>query len=306
MGKGLLASNSGFFRLHARAIYHAGAESDALREEGFELAQWALQTRAAEALSQMSARSAKGIGPLAQLVRERQDAVARRETEDQHLLAALGRGDAPASQIARKNVAALDAALDTIDARLSMEFKEYAELASPKPLTIAAAQALISGDEAVVLFLDLAEQGSVPGETLIWVVTKGDARWARIDLATRALAERAAALRCGLDRGWWSGEGTLCLKLLAIDIEKAPEVGTPLPFDLARAHQLYQALFGQVQDLIKGKHLLIVPSAGPLAKFPFHVLVTEQPNQVVDGTEAFRRAAWSTPECGSRKSSRRC
>ena len=78
LGKALLASNTWAFRAHARAIYRAGAESNASREEGFELAQWALQTSAAQALSQMSARSAKGAGPLAQLVRERQDFVARR------------------------------------------------------------------------------------------------------------------------------------------------------------------------------------------------------------------------------------
>ena len=137
-----LPTTRGPFALHARAIYRAGVEIDASQEEGFELAQWALQTSAAQALSQMSARSAKGTGPLAQLVRQRQDAVARRGEEDKHLLAAVGRGDVPASEIARKSSASLDAALDAIDARLSSEFKEYAELANPKPLTIAAAQSV--------------------------------------------------------------------------------------------------------------------------------------------------------------------
>ena len=292
LGKALLASNTWAFRAHARAIYRAGAESNASREEGFELAQWALQTSAAQALSQMSARSAKGAGPLAQLVRERQDLVARRAAEDKQLLAAVGRGDAPASEIARKSLASLDSALDAIDARLSSEFKEYAELANPKPLTIAAAQAFLNDGEALVLFLDVPQFGNLPGETLIWVVTKADARWARIELASQALAERAAALRCGLDRGSWEGEGKQrCLNLLAIDVEKAPDGDNPLPFDLTRAHQLYQALFGQVEDLIKGKHLLIVPS-GPLTQIPFHVLVTEKPDPAATGTDAFRRAAW--------------
>jgi hypothetical protein len=45
-----------------------------------------------------------------------------------------------------------------------------------------------------------------------------------------------------------------------------------LPFDAARTHALYKALFGQVEDLIRDKHLLIVPS-GPLTQ-PFQVLVT--------------------------------
>ena len=112
-------------------------------------------------------------------------------------------------------VASLDAALDAIDARLSSEFKEYAELANPKPLTIAAAQALLHDDEALVLFLDVPQFGNLPGETLIWVVTKADARWARIELASQALAEHVTALRCGLDRVAWEGEGTLrCANLL--------------------------------------------------------------------------------------------
>ena len=42
---------------------------------------------------------------------------------------------------------------------------------------------------------------------------------------------------------------------------------------MPRAHQLYKALFGQVEDLIKGKSLLIV-SSGPLTQLPFQVLVT--------------------------------
>jgi hypothetical protein len=260
LGKALLSSNTWAFRFYARAIYRAGAESNASRNEGFELAQWALQTSSAQALAQMSARGAKGLGPLAQLVRERQDMVARRQTEDKQLLAAVGRGDAAASEAVRKSVASLDSALDGIDVRLSSEFKEYAELANPKPLTIAATQGLLNDGESLVLFLDAPQSGNLPGETLIWVVTRADARWARIELASQALIERAAALRCGLDRDSWEGERKQrCLNLLAIDVGKAPESSNPLPLDLTRAHQLYKALFGQVEELIKGKHLLIVP-----------------------------------------------
>jgi len=84
-----------------------------------------------------------------------------------------------------------------------------------------------------------------------------------------------------------------CLNLLALDAEKAPAGNNELPFDLTRAHQLYQALFGQVEDLIKDKHLLIVPSSS-LTQIPFHVLVTEQPDPAATGAEAFRRAVWLT------------
>ena len=211
LGKALLASNTWAFRAHARAIYRAGAESNASREEGFELAQWALQTSAAQALSQMSARSAKGAGPLAQLVRERQDFVARRDGRGQTPAGCCRAGRCTSVRDCPQELASLDAALDAIDARLSSEFKEYAELANPKPLTIAAAQAFLNDGEALVLFLDVPQFGNLPGETLIWVVTKADARWARIELASQALAERAAALRCGLDRGWLGRRGEAAL-----------------------------------------------------------------------------------------------
>ena len=60
-----------------------------------------------------------------------------------------------------------------------------------------------------------------------------------------------------------------------------------LPYDHARAHKLYTGLFGEVEDLIKDKHLLIVPS-GPLTQFPFQVLITAPP---VDG-QSNKSAAW--------------
>ena len=40
--------------------------------------------------------------------------------------------------------------------------------------------------------------------------------------------------------------------------------------------RLYKGLFGEVEDFIKGKQLLIVPS-GPLTQLPFQVLVTAPP-----------------------------
>ena len=52
--------------------------------------------------------------------------------------------------------------------------------------------------------------------------------------------------------------------------------GRCLSFSHERAYKLYDALFGQVGDLIKDKSLLIVPS-GPLTQLPFQVLVTAPP-----------------------------
>ena len=179
------------------------------REEGFELAQWALQTGAADALAQMSVRFAKGAGPLAQLVRDRQDLIDRRQGEDKRLLAAVGAADAKAAEAIRASIAGLDSKLDAIDKRLAAEFPEYARPRQPASRsTIAAMQALLKADEALVVFLDVPRIGRLPEETLAWAITKTDARWISIPLGTAALGERVARLRCGLDReGQWSWSG---------------------------------------------------------------------------------------------------
>ena len=101
----------------------------------------------------------------------------------------------------------------------------------------------------------------------------------------RAEAESDASRDEGFELAQWALQTSNSLRL---GLEKAPQKNDPLPFDLTRAHQLYRALFGQVEDLIKGKHLLVVPST----QIPLHVLVTEKPDAAADTTDAFRRAAW--------------
>ena len=68
------------------------------------------------------------------------------------------------------------------------------------------------------------------------------------------MQKRVAALRCGLDEASWVGEGHVhCATLIGLDPKASRP--RPLPFDLVRAHGLYKSLFGEVEDLIKGKHL---------------------------------------------------
>jgi CHAT domain-containing protein len=127
---------------------------------------------------------------------------------------------------------------------------------------------------------------------LAWVVTKQASNWVSIQFGSHSLRERVARLRCGLDRAEWDGDSkSRCADLLAINPENAPKETDPLPFDLVSSHALFEALFGQIAHLIKDKQLLIVPS-GPLTRLPFHVLVTQKPDQFLFGTKALGRAAW--------------
>lgn len=305
LAKSRLAGNAAAFRAHARAAHSADADGASAREEGFEAAQWALQTGAADALTQMSARFAKGSGPLAALVRERQDVIIRRRQDDRRLLEAVGKGDAKAAEAIRAAIAGLDTKLDTIDRLLAKDFPQFAELSSPKPLSIQTVQALLEGDEALIVFLDIPRFGKLPEEMLAWAVTRSDVRWIRTAGGTAALSEKVATLRCGLDRDglWsWSGrqwvaKGERCKAL------KPNGLGSvePLPFDLTVARELYDQLLKPFANLIEGKSLIIVPS-GSLTSLPFHVLVTEpldasdaiapQPPGLAAPTPDYRKAAW--------------
>jgi CHAT domain-containing protein/tetratricopeptide (TPR) repeat protein len=255
----------------------APSPTAAVAGEMFETAQWAQGSDTAASLAQMAARSAKGSPQLAVHVRERQDLVGEWQAKDEFLIGAKSDEPAKRNTNAEKaladRMAAIDVRLTEINRRLTEEFPDYVALASPTPAPVEEVQAQLGVDEAVVLFLDTPEQKPLPEETFVWVVTKTEVRWVRSELGTDALTREVAALRCGVDDAAWKGVGSeRCAKTLGMPFPfKAPD---PLPFDHARAHKLYTGLFGEVQDLIKGKHLLIVPS-GPLTQLPFQVLVTQ-------------------------------
>src|SRR5262249_46732248 len=113
------------------------------------------------------------------------------------------------------------------------------------------------------------------------------------ELGIPACDGEVASLRCGLDyRGAWRIADSQCSDLLQVsysaDDAKQHKL---LPFDLARAHALYKGLFGEIEDVIRDKRLLIVPS-GALTQLPFQVLVTRPPNIA----STYRDVAWLARE----------
>jgi CHAT domain-containing protein/Tfp pilus assembly protein PilF len=283
-------------------VTHRLAEADVERApelagEAFKTAQWAQSSEAAASVAQMAARQAKGDSALSRLVRERQDLVSEWQASDKVLITARSapsdKRNASTEATISVRLAAIDARLTEIDGTLKNEFPDYATLASPEPLIISEVQSLLRDDEALVLFLDIPEWQVTPEETFIWVVTKTNARWVRSDFGPRAFAERAAALRCGLDAAAWQDGADRCAGLLKGNYKAADAaVGKPLPFDVKRAHEQYQALFGQVEDLIKDKHLLLVPS-GPLTALPYQVLVTAEPASAIPAdASGYANVAW--------------
>jgi tetratricopeptide (TPR) repeat protein len=304
----------------AKALHRLAADADpALIDEAFRAAQWAKGSEAAASLAQMAVRGAKGDAALSALVRERQDLVAEWQQRDLARTAAAAQAaDKRNAQGEAENaarLAAIDQRIAVIDRRLEADFPSYAALVRPEPLSIAEVQAQLGADEALVLILNTHEVKPLPAETFLWVVTKTGSRWVRSGLAPSALDEHVSALRCGLDVTLWTDasgwpEATRELarqKVLQIMRRQACERHTParlstelvgffpadvLPFDAARAHALYKGLFGEVEDLIGGKHLLLVLD-GSLTSLPLSVLATEPPREAVPATLAdYRRIAW--------------
>ena len=265
----------------------------------------------------MAARSAKGDGPLAELVRQRQDLVASHRLLDRSLVAASAKppGERKAADEAalRDKIGATENQIDAIDLQLKQRFPEYAAIANPEPLTIAEAQKHLRADEALLLVLvdDGKGRDWIKDRDWIvaWVVTRDAVQFQVLDLGAKVLAEHVEALRCGLDAAQW--EEMRGLQRIESRRERCralvgPKAGDDLPFDLKRAHALYQGLLGPFSKLIADKHLLIVPD-GPLAALPLQVLLTAPPDEgTATPAERYQKAAWLAAKHSSHRAALGC
>jgi CHAT domain-containing protein/tetratricopeptide (TPR) repeat protein len=280
--QGLLQRRAGYFVRHvstlAAAVRQNIEREPAAAREALEIAQWAVQSSAGAAIVQMSARFASGGGALASLVRERQDLLTARRDKDRALLSALsksaGQTDRATTDAIRKQIADLDGRLGAATARLDKQFPEYAALSDPKPLKATEAQRLLGSDEALLFFL------TGDTESYVFAVTREAFEWHAIPIRDEELSSKITALRHGLE---------------ANELNAPGKPGKPVLFDLGLAHDLYIALIGPAEELVKGKpHLLIAPS-GPLTSLPFHVLVTTKPATPTPTREEiglYREADW--------------
>jgi CHAT domain-containing protein len=172
----------------------------------------------------------------------------------------------------RRKIAETEGRLKAVVARIDNEFPDYTALAHPKPLTAEEAQRLLGADEALVFFLAGAN------ESYVFALTREDFKWGTISLGEKNMASRVAAFRRGLD---------------VDELTKSVSMGKAQLFDLAAAHELYVALFGPVEALIKDKPLLLIVPSGPLTALPFHLLVTQKPPVAVpESPSQYRDAGW--------------
>jgi CHAT domain-containing protein/tetratricopeptide (TPR) repeat protein len=272
------------FRNFIKAAYRLSVQSPSskLSNEMFEVAQLALGSAAARSIAQMAARAGSGNAGLAALIRERQDLVDEWKKRDVVRSADLSRapGKRDGANVAR--LEGIDARIAEIDQRLATEYPDFATLARLSPLGIEEVQSQLRSNEALLMILDAPSSKTTPEETFVWAITANNARIVRSDLRASVLTQEVATLRCGLDAAQWDdASGAARCRELVNSSPQRDEAGNTrpetLPFDTAQAHAIYNALFGQIEDLIREKHLLIVP-AGSLTQLPFHVLIRDRSN----------------------------
>lgn len=242
-------------------------------DEALDVVQHGTQSSAASAVNKLAVRLAAGSDRLAELVRKDQDLASEAEQLDKAIVAGLSRQagrDPAAAQRSRQRLAAIAAERAALQKTLAIEFPGYSALSNPLPLKAEEIQALLSGDEAMVVFA-LADK-----ESFVFALTRDNVDWRKIPFGADAISQKVAAFRRGLDLG-----------------QANDASGKSHLFDLVLANELYVALLGPVEPLIAAKRSLLIAPAGALTALPFHLLVTSAPPAAIpEKIEGYRDAAW--------------
>src|SRR5262249_45830484 len=148
--------------------------------------------------------------------------------------------DAAAEQRIRDRLAEIAKQREALQGVFAAEFPDYAALSNPQPLAVKEIQALLSDDEALLLYATKEK------ESYVFAVRRTSAAWKPIPVGTAALTEKVAAFRRGLD---------------VEALQKSAQGGKPALFDLGLANELYASLIGPIEELVKdARHVLVVPS----------------------------------------------
>ena len=220
-------------------------------------------------------RLAAGSDRLAELVRRDQDLAAEAEALDKAIVAAVSKErakrDVAAEARNRSRLAAIAGERAGLQKTFASEFPNYAALSNPLPMTAKEIQALLSDDEALVLFA-VTRQGKLRH--------RDHARERRLEADP---AWRGHAVAAGRQPS----------AAASISARPATASGKSGLFDLALANELYGTLLGPVEPLVKDKRSLLVVPSGALTALPFHLLVTEKPAAAIPDTfDGYRDAAW--------------
>ena len=272
---------SGAFDMVLFAGWAARAgKTDALNP-AFLAAQDLTLTDAGDAINQAAARGLAGTGPLGDLVRQRQDTAQTVMSLNQRYRdQSLGKDEAKAAAL-RSELDAAAARLAPLDARIAAEFPDYATLVTPKAIDVAAVQALLEPDEAVLMLLPSE------GHHYAFAISKKAATWNRVDDGAAPVAADVARLKCRIDENTCSLPDYDAL-LAAESMGAASPIDQRYPrYDRAAAYRLYQRLVAPVAAALPEGGRVYTVASGPIAGLPLAALVASEPKgDAESGAEA--------------------
>src|SRR5262249_37200043 len=174
---------------------------------------------------------------LGDLVRKRQDLAEQVLDVDRSLCAAVSRSsqdrDVARERALRRQAVGNIARLRAADSTRAGHIPDYEALTNPTPSSIAAVQGLLRPDEALLVFVPVRDA------TYGWLLTRTRHEWSRSAIGSKALKERIATLRCGLDATSWQGDSAEhCANLSKFSAHDALERANGLPFSTSFAAEL--------------------------------------------------------------------
>jgi CHAT domain-containing protein len=258
----------GYAAVASRMLGAGFPDRQALGNEMFSALQWMKASDTSASLAHMAARFSTGNDALAGLLRTQQDAQSKLSTMRAAILKIEGMGaerDIASETKLRADADDLAAQLERLDATVTSKFPAYADLANPRPVSVAETQALLGADEALILAVT-DESG-----TVVSVTTQKTAQLRHVDLNDTALAALVKKLRKGL----------------------SPDGPTMPAYPARIAHELYRRFLGPMESQFAGAKHLIFIGDGALESLPLSVLLTMPPP--VDETsdpKVMRNLAW--------------
>lgn len=242
----------------------ASAEQAARDTEIFRTSQFASTGVADQTIARVAARRAAGNDALASLVAQLQKATADRDRARVDLAAAMARPnderDADLESSLNDKAKLASATADDLTVKVRQTYPAYADLAHPGPADLAAVQSQLAANDAMVVF--------IVGEASSYALVVRQHSFSSVPLAIGrdALAADVSDLRSAF----------------------VPALGRVPDFSLKNSYALYQSIFAPVESQLSGvDHLVIVPG-GPLSSLPLSLLVSQNPG---DGRD-YTNAAW--------------
>jgi CHAT domain-containing protein len=244
----------------------SGASSDRIARDAeiFRTSQFASTGVADQTIARVAARRAAGNDALASLVTQLQKAMAERNRAQVDLAAEMARpndernGDLEDGLNAKLKLAS--ATVDDLTNKVRQSYPDYAQLANPGAADLAAVQKQLTPDGAMVFF--------IVGESSSYALVVRQNGFSAVPLAIGrdALAADVGDLRSAF----------------------VPALGRVPEFSLKNAYSLYKVLFAPVESKLAGVNHLVVVPGGPLSSLPLSLLVSQDPGDSHD----YSNAAW--------------